>query len=112
MFTHGFQLNKDVFGIKVSNGVIYLFSFKKPPQVNYPMAYQPKQDSIVFYLFKKIGNREFEGHVLVALCEEHIHRVLITLGISNNKIHHKIWLNMFFDPKVGLLSMDECMWSL
>lgn len=55
MFTFGFQLNRDVFGMKVSNGVTYLFSFKKPPKVNYPMAYQPKQDSIVFYLFEQIG---------------------------------------------------------
>lgn len=110
MFTHGFQLNKDEFGMKASNGVTYHFSFRKYPKVDYPMAYLPKIDSIIFFLFKNIGNREFEHHVLVALCEEHIHRVLTRFGIPREK-HHEIWYRMFFDPKVGLL-LDENMWLL
>ena len=105
MFTYGFQLNKDEFGMKASNGVTYLFSFKKYPKVNYPMAYLPKQDSIVFYLFKKIGNREFESNVIIALCEEHVHRVLTKFGIPNKTIHHSIWINMFLGKEVGLIQI-------
>ena len=60
-------MNKDEFGMKASNGVTYLFTFKKYPKVDYIMAYLPKRDSIVFCLFEKIGNTKFESNILVAL---------------------------------------------
>jgi len=107
MFTYGFELNKDEFGMKASNGVTYLFSFRKYPNVNYPMAYIPKDDSIVLFLFKEIGSRKFESHVLIALCEEHIHRILTKYGIPR-EMQHEIWYRLLSE----LFDIDYRMWFL
>jgi len=104
MFTYGFRLNNDAFGMKASNGVTYLFSFKKPLQVNYPMAYQPRQDSIVFYLFKEIGSRKFELHVYNALHEEHVHRVLTRYGIPR-EFQEDICVSLF--SQLNVLALES-----
>lgn len=104
-FTYGFELNKDEFGLKASNGVTYLFSFKEYPDRPEIMAYLPKRDWIIFFCvnFRTV---QYESNILVALCEEHMHRVLTRFGIDRDT-QHKIWINMYFNKEVGLVQTGE-----